>query len=96
MAATEIVKPVCECIAAESRPLLIDGETVPAAGGLGPLPPTRISPLAPAYYLGRPARVWHEALQPRRRVSVARRLAGWKTSNSSQASCSLSSRSAPA
>jgi hypothetical protein len=43
MAATETVKPVCECIA-DSRPLLIDGEKVPAAGGLGPLPPTPISP----------------------------------------------------
>ena len=27
----------------------------------------RISPLAPAYYLGRPAQMWFEALRPRRR-----------------------------
>jgi hypothetical protein len=27
----------------------------------------RISPLAPAYYLGRPAHVWFEALRPKRR-----------------------------
>jgi hypothetical protein len=27
----------------------------------------RISPLAPAYYLGRPAQVWFEALRPHRR-----------------------------
>jgi hypothetical protein len=91
MAVTEIVEPVCECIAADSRPSLIDGEKVAAAGGLGPLPPAPISPLAPAYYLGRPARVWHEALQPRRGVSVARRLAGWIARNASQASWTLSS-----
>ena len=33
--------------------------------------PNRISSLAPAYYLGRPAWLWHEALQARRKVSVA-------------------------
>ena len=34
-------------------------------------PPTRISPLAPAYYLGRPARVWMTAMNPRRRRKPA-------------------------
>jgi hypothetical protein len=34
-----------------------------------PRPDVRISPLAPAYYLGRPAHVWVEALGPRRRTT---------------------------
>jgi hypothetical protein len=33
-------------------------------------PPARVSPLAPAYYLGRPARVWFEAMRPRRNATV--------------------------
>jgi len=43
--------------------------TLEPVGSATPQPPysQRISPLAPAYYLGRPAHVWFEALRPKRR-----------------------------
>jgi hypothetical protein len=44
--------------------------TLEPVGSAAPQPPylQRISPLAPAYYLGRPAHVWFEALRPKRRL----------------------------
>jgi hypothetical protein len=75
--------------------LLIDGEKVPAAGGLGPLPPT-------PFLSWHPHTTWYAlpgfGMRPCSHDGKfpSPDWPGWKATNSSQASWTLSSRSATA